>query len=170
MKKEGWIERFIRKRNEKKIAKLRMQFDFLIKEYNDSVKGISNMLETRFNALESGLDANKSSVEELLIEISRQIDEINAENVKTYENMKDTFSERFSQSQTKTESEHQDIIKVLQNIGVQLDLIQRNVNGVPDTTRTIVDEKNAAIVLGIDEVKTLMKVVAVNNLLEEIED
>ena len=34
--------------------------------------------------------------------------------------------------------------------------------------QTIVDEKTAEIVLSIDEVKTLMKVVAVNNLLEEI--
>lgn len=197
MRKENWIERVKRQRNEKKIAKLRAQFNFLIEEYRDSVKEISNIFEMRINVLGSDLRTGKSSVEELLSEISRKIDEINAENINSYENMKNTFSEivtssdkkmshsaedikgtldkkcskiqeAICQSQIKTDSEYQDIIKVLQNIGSQLELIQGSVNGVSNTAKTIVDEKTAEIVLSIDEVKTLMKVVAVNNLLEEI--
>jgi len=197
MEKENWIERVKRRRNEKKIAKLRTQFGFLIKEYNDSVKEISNIFEMRINALGSDLHTGKSSVEELLSEISRKIDEINTENINAYENMKNTFSEivtsgnekmshsaedikstfdkkcskiqeTISQSQIKTDREYQDIIKVLQNISSQLELVQGSINGVSDTTKTIVDEKTASIVLSIDEVKTLMKVVAVNNLLDEI--
>lgn len=199
MEKENWIQRLKRRRREKKIAKLRIQFGFILEEYNKSIKEIDNILEMRFIALESILNENKSSIEELLIEISKKMDEITVENVKSYENIKEAFSEtitlsneKISQSaeyignavdkkslliqevisklQNKAENEHQDIIKVFQSIGAQLEMMQRNINGLPNTTRAIIDEKTTTISLSIDEIKTLMKVVAVNNLLEEIDD
>lgn len=197
MRKENWIERFKRRRQEKKIAKLRTQFGFILEEYHKSIKEIENRLEMSFIALEGNLKENKSSIEELLIEILKKMDEITVENTKSYENMKETFSEMISlnnekisqsteyignvvdkkylliqevisQIKDKTENEYQDIIRVLQNIGDQLEMIQRKINGLPDTTGSIIDEKATTISLSIDEIKTLMKVVAVNNLLEEI--
>ena len=197
MGKENWIERFKRRRQEKKIAKLRIQFGFILEEYHKSIKEIENRLEMSFIALEGNLKENKSSIEELLIEILKKMDEITVENTKSYENVKETFSEMISlnnekisqsteyignvvdkkylliqevisQIKDKTENEYQDIIRVLQNIGDQLEMIQRKINGLPDTTGAIIDEKATTISLSIDEIKTLMKVVAVNNLLEEI--
>ena len=199
MGKENWIERFKRRRQEKKIAKLRIQFGFILEEYHKSIKEIENRLEMSFITLESNLKENKSSIEELLIEISKKMDEITVENTKSYENVKETFSEMISlnnekisqsteyignvvdkeclliqevisQIKDKTENEYQDIIRVLQNIGDQLEMIQRKINGLPDTTGAIIDEKVTTISLSIDEIKTLMKVVAVNNLLEEIDN
>lgn len=199
MGKENWIERFKRRRQEKKIAKLRIQFGFILEEYHKSIKEIENRLEMSFITLESNLKENKSSIEELLIEISKKMDEITVENTKSYENVKETFSEMISlnnekisqsteyignvvdkkclliqevisQIKDKTENEYQDIIRVLQNIGDQLEMIQRKINGLPDTTAAIIDEKVTTISLSIDEIKTLMKVVAVNNLLEEIDN
>ena len=199
MGKENWIERFKRRRQEKKIAKLRIQLGFILEEYHKSIKEIENRLEMSFITLESNLKENKSSIEELLIEISKKMDEITVENTKSYENVKETFSEMISlnnekisqsteyignvvdkkclliqevisQIKDKTENEYQDIIRVLQNIGDQLEMIQRKINGLPDTTAAIIDEKVTTISLSIDEIKTLMKVVAVNNLLEEIDN
>lgn len=199
MGKENWIERFKRRRQEKKIAKLRIQFGFILEEYHKSIKEIENRLEMSFITLESNLKENKSSIEELLIEISKKMDEIAVENTKSYENVKETFSEMISlnnekisqsteyignvvdkkclliqevisQIKDKTENEYQDIIRVLQNIGDQLEMIQRKINGLPNTTGAIIDEKVTTISLSIDEIKTLMKVVAVNNLLEEIDN
>ncbi len=199
MGKENWIERFKRRRQEKKIAKLRIQLGFILEEYHKSIKEIENRLEMSFITLESNLKENKSSIEELLIEISKKMDEITVENTKSYENVKETFSEMISlnnekisqsteyignvvdkkclliqevisQIKDKTENEYQDIIRVLQNIGDQLEMIQRKINGLPDTTGAIIDEKVTTISLSIDEIKTLMKVVAVNNLLEEIDN
>ena len=69
MGKENWIERFKRRRQEKKIAKLRIQFGFILEEYHKSIKEIENRLEMSFIALEGNLKENKSSIEELLIEI-----------------------------------------------------------------------------------------------------
>ena len=197
MGKENWIERFKRRRQEKEIAKLRIQFGFILEEYHKSIKEIENRLEMSFIALEGNLKENKSSIEELLIEILKKMDEITVENTKSYENVKETFSEMISlnnekisqsteyignvvdkkylliqevisQIKDKTENEYQDIIRVLQNIGDQLEMIQRKINGLPDTTGAIIDEKATTISLSIDEIKTLMKVVEVNNLLEEI--
>ena len=199
MEKENWIERLKRQRREKKTAKLRTQFSFLLEEYNKSMKKIDNILEMSFNALESKLNKNKSSIEELLIEISKKMDEINIENVRSYVHVKETISEMItlnnekisksaeyignvvnqrclliqeevSHLQNKAENEYQDIVRAIQNIGNQLETIQRNINGLPDTTSAIIEEKATTISLSIDDIKTLMKVVAVNNLLEEIED
>lgn len=224
----GWFERFKRQRNEKKKEKLRQQFSFLIEEYKtcqeDSVREmlkkqedimssnilnleqktrdlfceIDNTFKMRINEMRNDLHVNKSEISVLIDEISRKIEDIDAENLKNYEDTRNTFDkivssfERklskstkeinntfdtgcskiqavISQSQNELNSDYRDIKTVLQNIGTQLELIQKNVREVTDSTKTIIDDKATGIILSIDEVKTLIKVVAVNNLLEEIE-
>lgn len=61
-----------------------------------------------------------------------------------------------------------EIYRVLKSIISKIEAVQNNTNEVTEKCNEVVEDKSNNILLSIDEVKTLMKIVAVNNLLDEI--
>lgn len=62
----------------------------------------------------------------------------------------------------------QEYIRLLQEINSQLVSMQNDMTDASISNKIMLGEKCKYISLSIDEVKTLMKIVAVNNLLDEI--
>lgn len=233
---ENWFARLKKRRTEKKIAKLRQQFGFLIEEYRfsqdnsvneikmyqerlisscvqaveqnaiDSVGAIEKKLNKQMNEVQEIIHEyktcymdDKHKFEELLNVIIRKISLLDNTNVDNHKKIEKLITEMISSTENSLVStsekigisisdraavvqnsineicgemkqSNREVIKLLQGIDSQLELVQKNARGIVDTTEVMLDEKTRIITLCFDEIKTLMKIVAVNNLLDEIKE
>lgn len=169
-----------------------------------STEAIEKLLETRIDEMlglqeedRASVIANKQEINDLLVEITKKIENLTESGLQNQEKINKRFIEvlssnkegldeaiekidivlcdKFSsvqtsidQSQRKSDDAYQDVKKVLQNIFCQLEFLQKGTRDIVDETEVMIDEKAHEIMLSVDEIKTLMKVIAVNNLLEEI--
>lgn len=112
-------------------------------------------------------DGNKKKLHNLSVEIAKKIDELKESNFKNQERIS-SIQDSINQSKDKSKALYDDVKKILQNIELQLETIQKGARDIADTTERVIHEKTNGIMLNFEEIKTLMKVVAVNNLIEEI--
>ena len=73
-----------------------------------------------------------------------------------------------SNTQDKVEDGNDDIKKILQSIMSQVDSIRKDTQNSIDSGNAVLEDKTAGILMSVEEIKTLMKIVAVNNLIDEI--
>lgn len=153
---------------------------------------INKMFEL-LQELKTEFHEKENEINSLLVEILKKTDELKTFDFQTQESMKQSLDgileftdTRLTKTTEKIESvvnermisiqnnidqsqaKSDDIKKVLQNINLQLDSVQKSSVDIVNATGIMFDEKASGIMLSIEEIKTLMKVVAVNNLLEEI--
>lgn len=170
----------------------------------ESAEAIEKLLETRVKEMlefqkgvKTDLLGDKDEVTNLLVEISKKIDEFNASDFqnqeritkaldgvisstvegldKSAEKIETTLIDKFSliqnsinQSQNRSADAYQGVKQVLQKINSQLEMMQKSAREIVDAAEVTIDERVNGIILSIEDLKTLMKVVAVNNLLDEI--
>ena len=70
--------------------------------------------------------------------------------------------------QAKELEQNEDIQQILKSIVKKIEMVQNNTSQLSEECSSLVEDKSNSILLSIDEVKALMKIVAVNNLLNEI--
>ena len=70
--------------------------------------------------------------------------------------------------QTSGGEQFDEIHRVLKSIISKIEVVQNNKNEMVEKYNEIVEDKSNSILLSIDEVKALMKIIAVNNLLDEV--
>lgn len=73
-----------------------------------------------------------------------------------------------SETQDKGKEGNDEVRKILQAVVGQVDSIRKETRNCIDSNNAIVENKTSDILSGVDEVKTLMKIVAVNNLIDEM--
>jgi len=79
-----------------------------------------------------------------------------------------TVQSSISETQDKVEDGNDDIKKILQSIMSQVDSIRKDTQNSIDSGMAVLEDKTVGILMSVEEIKTLMKIVAVNNLVDEI--
>ena len=79
-----------------------------------------------------------------------------------------TVQRSISETQDKVEDGNDDIKKILQSIMSQVDSIRKDTQNSIDSGKAVLEDKTVGILMSVEEIKTLMKIVAVNNLVDEI--
>lgn len=161
---ESWLSKFRKNRAAKRTEKLRKRFEFLIDEINLSQDKIAvKMLNQEKDILNAEIEQLESINEckTLLNEIIKKFDNIIIsnqhfleENKLILENYATTFGDRAKRSEE----------KIVSVVDERNSIIQSTI----ENGNAIVEGRTDSILLSIDEVKTLMKIIAVNNLLDEI--
>lgn len=73
-----------------------------------------------------------------------------------------------SEIQGRCEESNDEVRKILQTVVGQVDSIRKETRSCIESNNAVVENKTSDILSSVDEVKTLMKIVAVNNLIDEM--
>ncbi len=149
MKTEGWLTRFKKRKIERKIKRNRQEFAFLLDALiADHNRIVSEIKQYGNNAM----NENKQDNIQIVAEIGEKANCITTEIKSSYEEI--------NQIQMQTT----ELKTVLEKILKQIISLQ----GKIEMENKEFDEQSKEIMLSIDDIKTLMKMVAVDRLVDDV--
>lgn len=185
MNSESWFGKLKKHREVKRMEKLKRDFSFLM-----------DMIDSNYVQLIEEINRHESETGNIIFELGKKIDAISVSGQQYREKQEQSLSkiedatcnieknldkvtsiiyERFSavqsgisETQGKYEEGSDEVKKILQSIVGQVDSIRKETQSCIDSSNAVLEDKAAGILLSVEEVKTLMKIVAVNNLIDEI--
>lgn len=185
MKSESWFAKLKERRESKKIEKRKREFSFLIEAMDSNYIQLLEQMQYYENETTNILCELKRDIED--ISLSEQQYKENAElSLNKIENticdmamhldevisvMKERFSfvqEGIKETQGKVEDGNKEVKKVIGEVVGQVDSMQKDTQKNIALENVLIKDKAAEILSNVEEVKELMKIVAVNNLIDEI--
>ena len=149
MKTEGWLTRLKKRKIERKIKRNRQEFAFLLDALiADHNRIVSEIKQYGNNAM----NENKQDNIQIVAEIGKKANCITTEIKSSYEEI--------NQIQTQTT----ELKTVLEKILKQIISLQNKI----EMGNKEFDEQSKEIMLSIDDIKTLMKMVAVDSLVDDV--
>lgn len=149
MKTEGWLTRFKKRKIERKIKRNRQEFAFLLDALiADHNRIVSEIKQYGNNAM----NENKQDNIQIVAEIGKKANCITTEIKSSYEEI--------NQIQMQTT----ELKTVLEKILKQIISLQSKI----EMGNKEFDEQSKEIMLSIDDIKTLMKIVAVDRLVDDV--
>ena len=159
MNSEGWISKIKLKRKQKKEMKMRERFSFLL---NEMIKSRDRVIE-QFNAeTEYCLLPH---LDEVVQTINGSLDEVG--NVIRKNN--DNLQKNVADLKKKYDGNQKVTKEILQSIVSKIERAESDISNTQKHMESTVSDNTKNIMLSIDEVKSLLKILAVNNLLDEID-
>lgn len=149
MKTEGWLTRLKKRKIERKIKRNRQEFAFLLDALIDDHNRIVSEIKQYGN---NAMNENKQDNIQIVAEIGEKANCITTEIKSSYEEI--------NQIQMQTT----ELKTVLEKILKQIISLQ----GKIEMENKEFDEQSKEIMLSIDDIKTLMKMVAVDRLVDDV--
>lgn len=168
MSSESWISRIRGNRKNRKVEKLRQKYEFLVDEICSSQDIIvTKVIEQETQVLNIKSEQLESRIINSLA--SLQSEQQNCKNeIEILLNEVINKLEVTEESNRRIQEQFDEIHQVFNSILSKIETIQSNTYEVSQKCNAMVEDKCKSILLSIDEVKTLMKIVAVNNLVDEM--
>lgn len=185
MNSESWFSKLKKRREVKKTEKLKRDFSFMM-----------DMIDSNYVQLIEELKRHESETGNSIFELGKKIDAISVSEQQYRENQEQclnkimdatcnltrdlakvtsiidekilTVQSSISETQDKVEDGNDDIKKLLQSIMSQVDSLRKDTQNSIDSGKAVLEDKTVGLLMSIEEIKTLMKIVAVNNLVDEI--
>ncbi|MFC4803574.1 hypothetical protein [Filifactor villosus] len=156
---ENWISRIRCKQKEKSEIRMREKFSFLLDEIRESENRIIeySAVKAEERILPSTLDFLQKTNTTIIGMASAM-----QENNDYFQGMMEDLKQTYFNNQEIT-------MQTLRSIVSKIEHIESDLSNTKDYTETAVQNSTKNIVLSIDEVKSLLQLLAVNNLLDEID-
>lgn len=185
MKSESWFAKLKEHRESKKIEKRKREFSFLIEAMNSNYIQLLEQMQHHENETANILCELKKNIENLSVserqyrenmeQVLNKIEGTIYDMAMRSDKVTSIINERFSfvqegikETQGKVEDGNKEVKKVIGEVVGQVDSMQKDIQKNIALENVLVKEKAAEILSNVEEVKELMKIVAVNNLIDEI--
>lgn len=159
MNSESWISKIKLRKKQKQEMKMREKFSFLLDEM---IKSENRVIEQFTDEIEHRLLPH---LDETIQTINSSFDD--AANIiqKSNNNLQEKVTELIESS----ESNYKVTLEMIQSIISKIEEAESDISKKQKHTESTVRNNTKNIMLSIDEVKSLLKILAVNNLLDDID-